>query len=157
MLETTLSNHQISSSTLAQMTPPRVSSPLLRMLLRSSSLVTSPSPVSTISGLPTTAVRPASRLSSSPPLLTPRRTPVAPTLTSGVSQAALPGILPGSVPTHSIARTSSSTTSGRSAAVDSPVSLIPAPAQIVAATPMSVCIHFNREIVVQSSILKSLD
>jgi len=156
VLETTPSNHRTSSSTSAQMAPPRASTPPLRMLLRSNSLVTSPSPVPTTSELPTTAARLASRHSSSPPLPMPRHTLVAPILTSGVSRAARLDTLLGSVPTPSIARTPFSTTSGRSAAVNSRVSPTPAPALIPTVTPTSVRISFNCEIVIRPLILKPL-
>ena len=141
---TTASSHRASSPMSMHMVPPRTSTPLLRMLPRSSSLVTLLSMAYTTNEPPSPAARRPDSRSSTSPLLTPRSMPLGPTLTSrgSLGRAALPDTLPGLAPTPSIARTSSSTTSGGSGASNSRTSPTTVPAPILAATATSVRVPF---------------
>ena len=158
VLETTPSSHRTSSPTSMLMAPPRTSTPLSRILLRLSSLVTLLSPASTISGLSPEVARLSSSHSSSPPPSTPMPMSATPTLTLMVSRMIDPDTTRGSVPTVLLTGPSSRETSGRSTVVISramPTSMT-APALIMASPPTSVRISPNGEITVIRSLMDLL-
>ena len=145
----TPSNPRTFSSTSVVMEPPRASTPSLRMLPRSSSLVTSPPPGSTTSGLRLSAARRQGNRSSIPPFITPKPLPTGPTPTFRASRVARSGTPPGLAPIPPLARTPSRTASGRSAATCSRTSSMTAPAPLLAPTPTSVRVSFDQWIVPQ--------
>lgn len=97
--------------------PPRISSPPLRML-ELTSMVTSPSPVSTTSRPLSSAVRRPPSHSPTLPLLAPIPVLETPTLTLRVSRVARPNTLPGLESTPLLEKAPPRATSSRSAAAN---------------------------------------
>jgi len=143
-LEITQSSHRTASPTSMPMALPRTSTPLSRVPLRSSSLVTSLSPAPMTSGQTPTAAQTARSWISTSPLLMHNSTPVRPTANLRPPRAARSGTLPGSVPTTTVERPPSRNTSVWSQVGTSWASSTIAPALILASTPTFVRIYPTR-------------